>query len=189
MRRNISALRRVAALLLCVLLACGAFAGCSQVEEIVSGVAATGEFPVEVNGVNIQSRPSRVVVLSPSLADVVLALGYETQLAGASEECSQSALQELEKVAAGDVEAIQGLQPDLVLLDSNSSDAQSALEGAGVTVLSVEPATDREDFERSIPRWPPLWRAAASDMMRELLLPRISSSPWTISTASSPRIR
>ena len=92
MRRNISALRRVAALLLCVLLACGAFAGCSQVEEIVSGVAATGEFPVEVNGVNIQSRPSRVVVLSPSLADVVLALGYETQLAGASEECSQSAL-------------------------------------------------------------------------------------------------
>ena len=51
------------------------FAGCSQVEEIVSGVAATGEFPVEVNGVNIQSRPSRVVVLSPSLADVVLALG------------------------------------------------------------------------------------------------------------------
>ena len=74
MRRNISALRRVAALLLCVLLACGAFAGCSQVEEIVSGVAATGEFPVEVNGVNIQSRPSRVVVLSPSLADVVLAL-------------------------------------------------------------------------------------------------------------------
>ena len=72
----------------------------------------------------------------------------ETQLAGASEECSQSALQELEKVAAGDVEAIQGLQPDLVLLDSNSSDAQSALEGAGVTVLSVEPATDREDFER-----------------------------------------
>lgn len=148
MRRNISALRRVAALLLCVLLACGAFAGCSQVEEIVSGVAATGEFPVEVNGVNIQSRPSRVVVLSPSLADVVLALGYETQLAGASEECSQSALQELEKVAAGDVEAIQGLQPDLVLLDSNSSDAQSALEGAGVTVLSVEPATDREDFER-----------------------------------------
>ena len=141
-------MRRVAALLLCVLLACGAFAGCSQVEEIVSGVAATGEFPVEVNGVNIQSRPSRVVVLSPSLADVVLALGYETQLAGASEECSQSALQELEKVAAGDVEAIQGLQPDLVLLDSNSSDAQSALEGAGVTVLSVEPATDREDFER-----------------------------------------
>ena len=140
-------MRRVAALLLCVLLACGAFAGCSQVEEIVSGVAATGEFPVEVNGVNIQSRPSRVVVLSPSLADVVLALGYETQLAGASEECSQSALQELEKVAAGDVEAIQGLQPDLVLLDSNSSDAQSAGGGRRYGALCGA-ATDREDFER-----------------------------------------
>ena len=83
MRRNISALRRVAALLLCVLLACGAFAGCSQVEEIVSGVAATGEFPVEVNGINIQSRPSRVVVLSPRLAAGGGARGSETRVAGA----------------------------------------------------------------------------------------------------------
>ena len=159
-------MRRVAALLLCVLLACGAFAGCSQVEEIVSGVAATGEFPVEVNGVNIQSRPSRVVVLSPSLADVVLALGYETQLAGASEECSQSALQELEKVAAGDVEAIQGLQPDLVLLDSNSSDAQSALEGPALRCSLWSPLRTGRTLRRpAISRGgPPLWRAAASDM-------------------------
>ena len=96
----------------------------------------------------ISSRPSRVVVLSPSLADVILALGCETQLAGASEGCTQSALDELEKVSADSVEAIQALQPDLVLVDPNSSGAQSALEEAGVTVLSVEPATDRSDFER-----------------------------------------
>lgn len=75
----------------------------------------------------------------PSLADVILALGCETQLAGASEGCTQSALDELEKVSADSVEAIQALQPDLVLVDSNSSGAQSALEEAGVTVLSVEP--------------------------------------------------
>ena len=33
-------------------------------------------------------------------------------------------------------------------MDPNSSGAQSALEEAGVTVVSVEPATDRSDFER-----------------------------------------
>ena len=148
MMRIGNAIRRVLALALCVLLGCGAFAGCSQVDDIVSNVTAAGVFPVEVNGVTISSRPSRVVVLSPSLADVILALGCETQLAGASEGCTQSALDELEKVSADSVEAIQALQPDLVLVDPNSSGAQSALEEAGVTVLSVEPATDRSDFER-----------------------------------------
>lgn len=148
MQRNCGALGRVLAVLLCVVLGCCSFAGCSQMDDIVSNVTATGEFPVEVNGVTIQSRPSRVVVLSPSLADVVLALGCETQLAGASEQCVQDDLAELEKVSPNDVEAIQGLQPDLVLLDSNSGVAQSALDEAGVTVLDVEPATDRSDFER-----------------------------------------
>ena len=147
MMRIGSAIRRVLALALCVLLGCGAFAGCYQVDDIVSNVTAAGVVPVEVNGVTISSRPSRVVVLSPSLADVILALGCETQLAGASEGCTQSALDELEKVSADSVEAIQALQPDLVLVDPNSSGAQSALEEAGVTVLSVEPATDRSDFE------------------------------------------
>ena len=77
-----------------------------------------------------------------------MALGCETQLAGASEECTQSGLNELEKISASDAEAIKGLQPDLVLLDPTSNAAQSALEEAGVTVLSVDPATDQEDYER-----------------------------------------
>ena len=117
-------------------------------DSLVSNVTATGEFPVEINGVTISSRPQRVVVLSPSLADVVLALDCETQLAGASEACTQSGLEELTKVSAGDAEAVKGLQPDLVLLDPSSSAVQGSLEEAGVTVLSVDPATDREDYER-----------------------------------------
>ena len=147
MQRNRSALQRVLAMVLCVVLGCSAFAGCSQVDDLVSGVT-TGEFPVEVNGVTISSRPTKVVALSPSLADVILALGCETQLAGISEECSQEELAGLAKVSASDVEAIQALQPDLVLVDQNSNAAQSALEEAGVTVLSIDPATDRSDFER-----------------------------------------
>ena len=148
MLRKSNALWRVLALLMVVLLSLGAFAGCSQMDNLVSGVTATGEFPVEVNGVTISSRPQRAVVLSPSLADVLLALDCETQLVGASEECTQSGLEELDKVSAQDVSAIQGLQPDLVLLDSTSNAVQSDLEDAGLTVLSVDPATDREDFER-----------------------------------------
>lgn len=136
------------ALCLSLLLVLVSAAGCSQVDDLVSGVTATGEFPVDVNGVTISARPTHAVVLSPSLADVLLALGYETQLAGASDQCTQSGLEELPKVSVEDAQGIIDLQPDLVLLDGDSSLSRAALEEAGIPVLSVEPATDRSDFER-----------------------------------------
>ncbi len=148
MFRKIGAFGRSFIMMLCLVLGCSSFAGCSQMDNIVSNVTASGVFPVEVNGVTISARPQKAVVLSPSLADVVLALGCETQLTGISEECTQPNLKELTKVSADDAQSIQGLQPDLVLLDSDSNAVQSALESAGITVLSVEPATDRSDFER-----------------------------------------
>lgn len=148
MFQKIGAFGRIFIVTLCLALGCSSFAGCSQMDDIVSNVTAAGVFPVEVNDVTISSRPQKAVVLSPSLADVVLALGCETQLVGVSEECTQSNLNELTKISADDAQAIQDLQPDLVLVDSSSSAVQSALEDAGITVLSVEPATDRSDFER-----------------------------------------
>lgn len=143
-----AALRRVVALFMAAILVCVGFSACSQVDTLVSGVAASGEFPVEVNGVTISSKPQKVAVLSPSLADVVLALDCETQLVGASDKCTQSGLSDLQKVSASDADAVKQLQPDLVLLDPASSGVQSALEDAGLKVLSIAPATDREDFER-----------------------------------------
>lgn len=115
---------------------------------MVSGVAASGEYPVEVAGVTISARPQKVVVLSASLADVVLALGYETQLTAGAQECTQESLRDLNKISRVDAQAILDAGPDLVLLDSESSEAAAALQEAGITVLSIEPATDREDFER-----------------------------------------
>lgn len=123
------------------------FAACSNVGDLVSGTPA-GEFPVEINGVSVGAKPQKVVVLSPSLADVVLALGCETQLLAGSEGCTQEALGKLQKVDAGNASAISGLAPDLVLLDPNCAGVEQALRDAGLTVLNIAPAVDREDFER-----------------------------------------
>lgn len=140
--------RRCAALVLSLVLACGALAGCSDVSDIVSGVAATGEFPVEVNGVTVSARPQKVAVLSASLADVVLALGYETQLAVGSEDCVQESLEDLPKVPGDDAQAVLDAAPDLVLADPGANGIGDALGEAGIPVIEVEPATDRQDFER-----------------------------------------
>ncbi len=139
---------RCLALLACVALACGMLSACSDVRDMVSGVAAGGEFPVEVAGVTISSRPQKVVVLSPSLADVVLALGYETQLAAGAQECTQESLRDLQKISAQDLQAVLDVGPDLVLLDPDSASVAEGLQEQGVTVLQIAPATDREDFER-----------------------------------------
>ena len=139
--------RRLLSLALCLLVACVSFAGCSDVTDIVSA-AATGEYPVEINGVTISAKPQKVAVLSPSLADVILALGYETQLVAGTQECTQESLQDLTKIPAGDAQAVVDQSPDLVLVDPSSNSIAGELQEAGLTVLEIQPATDRQDFER-----------------------------------------
>lgn len=139
---------RCMALLVCLALSCGMLSACSNVRDIVPGAVAGGEFPVEVAGVTISSRPQKVAVLSPSLADVVLALGFETQLVAGAQECTQESLRDLQKIPAQDLQAVLDVSPDLVLLDPDSGSISADLQAQGVTVLSVAPASDREDFER-----------------------------------------
>lgn len=131
----------------CLALLCLALTACSDVGNLVSGVQG-GVFPVEVNGVTINARPQRVAVLSPSLADVVLALGCDTQLTVGSESCTQASLKDLNKLDPADAEAVAAASPDLVLLDPASASAEEALKEKGLTVLNIAPAVDRQDFER-----------------------------------------
>lgn len=139
--------KRTAVLVLVLVLLCGSFAACSTLPDLASGVAA-GEFPVDVNGVTISAKPQRVAVLSPSLADVVLALDLETQLVAGSSECAQESLRDLQKVDASDAQAVSAVNPDLVLLDPASASAEEALRDAGLTVLNIAPAADRGGYER-----------------------------------------
>lgn len=143
----IKVIKKLLAVILCAGLVLAGMAGCSNVSDLVSGVAA-GEFPVTINDVTIGGRPSKVAVLSPSLADVVLALGCETQLAACSGACTQGGLASLTKVDPGDVQAISAVNPDLILLDPGCAGAEQALKEAGFTVLNIAPAVNREDFER-----------------------------------------
>ena len=140
-------IKKLLAVILCAGLVLAGMAGCSNVSDLVSGVAA-GEFPVTINDVTIGGRPSKVAVLSPSLADVVLALGCETQLAACSGACTQGGLASLTKVDPGDVQAISAVNPDLILLDPGCAGAEQALKEVGFTVLNIAPAVNREDFER-----------------------------------------
>ena len=134
------------AMVLSVLLAVST-AACSQPVTVDSGLTAN-EYPVTVNELTIEAKPQKVAVLSGSLADVILAMGYETSLVLGSEDCTQPELQVLNKAAATDSAAIIAAAPDLVLAEEMDDATRAALEAAQIPVLVLERAQNREGFER-----------------------------------------
>ena len=80
---------RIFALGLAVLLVFTMLAGCSDGNSGAGSDSSTGssqpapaqqEYPITVNDVEIKEAPTSVVTLSPSLADVMTALKYETDV-------------------------------------------------------------------------------------------------------------
>lgn len=135
-------IKKLSALVLAVLLSVLVFAGCGS-----NSNGSTGGYPVTIGEVTVGSQPSGVAVLSDSLADVVLALGYEVQLKGKSESCTQDELSILPNVNIDDPAGIRATGADVVLLDTEPSPEQrSALEQEGLQVIVLGPATNRESL-------------------------------------------
>lgn len=151
-------MKRPLAALLGILLVLSICVGCGPKGDISSGVAEQ-DFPVTVNEVTIQDEPKGVVVLSPNLAEVIMALGYEMQLCGKGAACTQEDLSVLPDMTLDDPQSILGVGADLVLTeDAPSEEQKQGLNDAGIDVVTIAPATSREDFTR-------LYREVGSCMM------------------------
>ncbi|OUO73330.1 peptidoglycan-binding protein [Anaeromassilibacillus sp. An250] len=151
-------MKRPLAALLGILLVLSICVGCGPKGDISSGVAEQ-DFPVTVNEVTIQDEPKGVVVLSPNLAEVIMALGYEMQLCGKGAACTQEDLSVLPDMTLDDPQSILGVGADLVLTeDAPSEEQKKGLNDAGIDVVTIAPATSREDFTR-------LYREVGSCMM------------------------
>ena len=151
-------MKRPLAALLGMLVVLRICVGCGPKGDISSGVAEQ-DFPVTVNEVTIQDEPKGVVVLSPNLAEVIMALGYEMQLCGKGAACTQEDLSVLPDMTLDDPQSILGVGADLVLTeDAPSEEQKQGLNDAGIDVVTIAPATSREDFTR-------LYREVGSCMM------------------------
>ena len=134
--------------LLCFLMTLSLLPACKGNNDVTSGAGVT-DFPVTINGVTISSEPQGVAVLSPNLAEIVLALGYETKLKARCAECTTEELNPLPAVSAGDAQAIKDTGSTLVLADETLTEEQKeTLSSSGLTVLIISSAKDREDLKR-----------------------------------------
>ena len=98
--------------------------------------------PVQRGAFQVRNR------LISGMAHGVLAMGYETSLSLASDDCTQPDLQVLPKVSETDAQSVISAGVDLVLAETMDDSEKQTLENAGITVLLLTRAKNREDFER-----------------------------------------
>ncbi len=141
------ALKKMLTLGIAALLAATIFTGCGA-SDISQGVA-TNDYPILVGGVTLNSRPEGVAVLSQSLADVVLTIGYEETLKAKSNDCTQPELSVLPDVTIDAAAELKKLGVTVVLADTIPTQAQqTALQQQGITAIAITPAKNREDCKR-----------------------------------------
>lgn len=139
-----SIFRLVSVLLSAALLA--VLAGCDTNETPSTTATSGADFPVTVGGVTIQAAPERMVCLSPSIGEVLEALGSTAALVGVgSGVYADSSLPRVGTSVLPDVDAIIALSPDLVLTSTAPpADTAQSLSLQGIPV-AVIPAAQRYD--------------------------------------------
>jgi iron complex transport system substrate-binding protein len=138
--------KRLLTVFLTVMLVCSVMFGCSRASDISSG-PVDKDYPISIGDVIIRQEPAGVAVLSPNIASIILSIGYETSLKARSADCVQSDLSVLPVVTADDAQKIRELGADVVFADSLTDEQKSAMQEQGLTVLTLEPAVNREDLE------------------------------------------
>ncbi|MEC1500296.1 ABC transporter substrate-binding protein [Bacillus sonorensis] len=159
-------MKKLAGLLLSLLLAVGVLAGCGTAkapEEPKNTQEKTAEaFPVTVKDasgkeIKIAKEPKRIVSLMPSNTEIAYALGLGKKVVGVTDfDTYPKEVKDVEKIGGMEfnTEKIISLNPDLVL--AHASAMQSAEEGlkqlrdAGITVVTVNDAASFHDTYQSI---------------------------------------
>lgn len=137
--------KKISLLMCAMIMLVYALSGCSKFKKSKN----ENDFPVTVCGVTIENAPKKVVVLSDSIADIVIGLKETSKICAKSDECTQEALTHLPSVGSEldpDVEAIKSFKADVVLYDKDLSQGKiDALHG--VTLVKIEKANNRNDLE------------------------------------------
>lgn len=117
------------------------FAGCSAQES---------EYPVRLANVTFSSSPERAVVLSDSMADVMIASGYIKKIVGKSAECTQKELSDVPsvgKVGKTNIDKVKELNPDVIFTDSSAGKEEIAsLRDTGAKIITLMPADSMESL-------------------------------------------
>ena len=158
-------LKKITALLLAIamifsLAACGKSRDDTKDKDDNSSSASSvsenddGEYPVTIGDVTIQSHPTRIVSLSPSLTEKLYDIGLEEYLVGVSDYCNYPiAAQNLPQCGTNllpNIAAIKDLEPHVIITQSQMVEEDlEDFQKAGIDVVLIRPAKNIEQFKES----------------------------------------
>lgn len=128
------------------------FSACSPKPANTESGAAEYDYPVLINEITVKESPTKVAVLSPSLADIVTSLGsvYELKLAARSDDCTAGDLSLLPSVGSAEapnVDALKTAGIQMVLTETQpSEDLAKVFSDEGIQVMVFAKATTREEL-------------------------------------------
>lgn len=134
--------------------ACGgapATGGAGSSTSPATATASAASYPVTVTAANgqvtVKSPPKRIVSLSPTLTEMLYAIGAGSQVVAVDSLSSYPAQAPRTKLSAfhPNAEAVVGYAPDLVVFSHDSNGLLKALEKLGVTALLLPAAEDLPD--------------------------------------------
>jgi len=122
-------------------------AGCSMsAESNATTTTVAAEFPVSVGGTTLESRPERIVSLSPTATEMLFAIGAGPQVVAVDEYSTypQDAV-DLGTALSGfepNIEAISGFDPDLVVVSYDPGSLVEQLGSLGIPVFMASAVAD-----------------------------------------------
>lgn len=134
--------------LLIGLAACGSSSTDTTVDNTATDAAVTAtDFPVTVGDLTLEVRPERIVSLSPTATEMLFAVGAGDQVIAVDNYSNFPAeAAELEQVDSFEpnVEAIAGLEPDLVIATYDPGNLVDQLNALGIAVFFAAAVADIE---------------------------------------------
>ena len=110
-----------------------------------------GGYPVNIAGYSISSKPSSVVCLSDSVADILITCGYADAIKARSDECTQEELADVPSVGSKsnpNIQKIESVSPGVVFSDNTVSDeAGSKLKDDNITVMKMITAQNGDELK------------------------------------------
>lgn len=131
------------------LAACGGSAGTSETTaaEAAPETTAASDYPVTVGGLTLEARPERIVSLSPTATEMLFAIGAGDRVVAVDDYSNFPAeAADLPRLDAYEpnVEAITGLDPDLVIVTYDPGNLVAQLAAVGTPTYLAPAAADLE---------------------------------------------
>lgn len=123
----------------------------SDADEVSEAVDEEDGFPVSVGGVDIPSRPERIVSLSATATEMLFAIGAGDQVTAADEYSTFPAEAPTTDLSGfqPNVEAISAFDPDLVIVTMDPGELIVSLETLGIpTILLPTAVTIEESYDQ-----------------------------------------